>query len=205
MRQNMLLLRVLPQTGLRDVKKGQKCRSPPNSNPNQDVRYIWRCTLLSFFRTCRGMPWHHLRLHLPRHFPRHTTEPSTDLHGIPWKPNPIPDLGAVNIVGVMGLAVAFHGVAWRLPRKLLRYHSWDATAPPTACHGILCHAMGWDSHRMPWVLPWPFRAKFKEYNSVEPGQIFSWSAGPAIYFYNVIALTIACHHANTIPAGPEPI
>ena len=44
---------------------------------------------------------------LPRHLPRHTTESSTDLNGIPWNPNtnpnPIPNLGALDI-----------GVPWRL-------------------------------------------------------------------------------------------
>ena len=60
--------------------------------------------MLPFFATCRGMPWHHLRQNLPRHLPRHATEPSTDLHGIPWSPNLNTDLGDVDI-----------GVPWGLP------------------------------------------------------------------------------------------
>ena len=84
--------------------------------------------------TCRGLPWHHLRQNLPRHLPRHTTEPSTDLHGMPWNPNPN--------AGCHDSPWGYHGIPWRLPRGLPWYHPWHATAPPTACHEILCHTMG---------------------------------------------------------------
>ena len=95
------------------------------------------------------MPWHHLRQHLPRHLPRYTTEPSTDLHGIPWNPNPNPypnpNLGAVNIrcrEGCHGIPWGYHRVPWPLPRGLPWHHPWHATAPPTACHEVLSPTMG---------------------------------------------------------------
>ena len=48
-----------------------------------------------FLRHAVALPWHRL----PQNLPRHTTEPSTDLHGIPWNPNPNPNpnLGAADI------------------------------------------------------------------------------------------------------------
>ena len=69
--------------------------------------------LMSFFETCRGIavapP---AAKNLPQYtteLPRHTTEPSTDLHGIPWNPNPNPNPDNLTLVTV-GI-----GVSWGLP------------------------------------------------------------------------------------------
>ena len=67
-------------------------RSTPLSQPpctKSLLSFTPYCPSLStpycpFFTKCRDMPWHNLQQNLPRH----TTEPSTDLHGIPWNPNP---------------------------------------------------------------------------------------------------------------------
>ena len=105
------------------------------------------------------MPWHPVALpvaNFPRHLPRYTTEPSTDLHGIPWNPipNPNPNLGAVNIGVPWGLPLYSVGIPW----SAVAVAAGVAMVPLVACHGTLHgepwnpiphHGMSWGWHGMP--------------------------------------------------------
>ena len=81
----------------------------------------------------------HLPRNLPRTFPAYHGTPTLTLmltpgavdrgcHDIPWGCHGVPD--AVAVVAAGG-TVVYHGT-----------HGIYATVPPTAGHGILCHAMG---------------------------------------------------------------
>ena len=102
-----------------------------------------------------------------RVFRRHTTEPSTDLRGIPWNPNPNPNprcRGHWSAVGVAmtvamecrgGCRGGCHGTTHRMPRH------------PPRCHGILGHAMGYRGDAMVCHGWYHGHAK-KKSKSVEP-------------------------------------
>ena len=81
-------------------------------------------------------------------------------------------LGVVDTLGCRGgchnMPWGCHGVPWgvlcRLPRGLPWYHPFHATA----CHGILCHAMGWREDAMVCHGWYHVNATACLANSVEP-------------------------------------
>ena len=145
----------------------------------------------------REMPWH---CHgttcgktlpcIPRNLPRTSTAYRGTLTlALPQTP------GAVNR-GCHGMSWGCHRVPWgmlrRLPRGLPLYHPWHVTEPPTACHGIQCHAIGCRGGAMvcnEWVVPWQSHGMPRKCQSVwNPGQQAACST-----FHRVVRRSEALH------------